>query len=128
MNRRLVGIVRRFAVRTASIDSRTETLSGGNQQKTVLAKWWATNPRVLILDEPTRGVDVGAKQEIYELISDLARRGAAVMLISSEMEEVIHMCDRVMVMHEGRIQGELAGDTITEENIMKLAVGQPSAA
>ena len=118
--------MRRFAVRTATIDSRTETLSGGNQQKTVLAKWWATSPQVLILDEPTRGIDVGAKQEIYQLISDLARQGTAVMLISSEMEEIIHMCDRVLVMHEGRIQGELSGDTITEENIMKLAVGQLS--
>ena len=119
--------VDRFAVRTASIETKTESLSGGNQQKTVLAKWWASGPSVLILDEPTRGVDVGAKQEIYDLISQLALGGAAVMLISSEMEEIIRMCDRVMVMHEGRVTGELTREAITEENIMKLAVGQSSA-
>jgi ribose transport system ATP-binding protein len=99
------------------------TLSGGNQQKVVLAKWLAIEPRVLVLDEPTRGVDVGAKSDIYQLIFNLAARGMAVMLISSEMEEVIGVSDRVVVMHEGRIAGELSGDRISESSIMELAVG-----
>jgi ribose transport system ATP-binding protein len=102
------------------------TLSGGNQQKVVLAKWLAIEPRVLILDEPTRGVDVGAKSDIYQLIFDLAARGMAVMLISSEMEEIIGVSDRVAVMHERRIAGELAGGGITESSIMELAVGSPN--
>lgn len=99
------------------------TLSGGNQQKVVLAKWLAVEPRVLILDEPTRGVDVGAKSDIYQLIFQLAAQGMGVMLISSEMEEIVGVCDRVIVMHEGRIAGELDASEISESSIMKLAVG-----
>jgi ribose transport system ATP-binding protein len=98
------------------------TLSGGNQQKVVLAKWLHTDAQVLILDEPTRGIDVGAKREIYRLLREIADQGAAILMISSELPEVIGVCDRVLVMHEGRVAGELPADT-TEEAIMTLATG-----
>lgn len=111
-------------VRTTGLQQRAEQLSGGNQQKVVLAKWLAMQPRVLILDEPTRGVDVGAKSEIYRLIFELASRGVAIMVISSEMEEIIGIADRVIVMYEGRIMGELSGNHISEETIMTLAIGE----
>ncbi len=99
------------------------TLSGGNQQKVVLAKWLATNPQVLILDEPTRGIDVGAKAEIYNLIGELAERGLAVIMVSSELPEILGLADRVYVMHEGRLAGELARAEATQERIMNLATG-----
>ena len=99
------------------------TLSGGNQQKVVLGKWLALKPQVLLLDEPTRGIDVGAKQEIYQLMDDLAGQGIAVLFVSSEMEEIIGMSDRVIVMHEGRITGELTRDQLSEESVMHLATG-----
>ena len=99
-------------------------LSGGNQQKIVLAKWLALEPKVLIFDEPTRGIDVGAKAEIYELMRQLARAGVALMVISSDMEEVLGISDRVAVMHEGRITGILEREQCSEESIMQLAVGQ----
>jgi ribose transport system ATP-binding protein len=98
-------------------------LSGGNQQKVVLGKWLALRPNVLLLDEPTRGIDVGAKQEIYELMDELAGQGVAVLFASSEMEEIIGMSDRAIVMHEGRITGELARTELTEEAVMQLATG-----
>lgn len=98
-------------------------LSGGNQQKVVLGKWLALRPRVLLLDEPTRGIDVGAKQEIYELMDELAGQGIAVLFASSEMEEIIGMSDRAIVMHEGRITGELSRADLTEEAVMQLATG-----
>ncbi len=105
-------------------------LSGGNQQKVVLAKWLATNPRVLLLDEPTRGVDVGAKHEIYRIIERLAKDGLAILLASSELEEIIGICDRVLVMHEGAISGELSRNALdkpdAEEAIMRLATGRDS--
>lgn len=97
------------------------TLSGGNQQKVVLAKWLSMNPKVLLLDEPTRGIDVGAKQEIYQLMDELAGQGMAVLFVSSELEEVIGMSDRAIVMHEGRISGELSREHLTENAVMKLA-------
>jgi len=96
-------------------------LSGGNQQKVVLGKWLALRPRVLLLDEPTRGIDVGAKQEIYELMDSLAAQGMAVLFVSSEMEEIIGMSDRAIVMHEGRMTGELTREELTEEAVMRLA-------
>lgn len=99
------------------------TLSGGNQQKVLLAKWLATGPRVLILDEPTRGIDVGAKAEIYTIINDLAKQGLAVILISSEMPEVMNMSDRMMIMNEGRITGELDHTEYSQELILKYAMG-----
>ena len=100
------------------------TLSGGNQQKVVLGKWLAMDPKVLLLDEPTRGIDVGAKEEIYQLLHELAGRGIAILFVSSEMEEVLGLADRVLVMHEGRIAGELPRPEISETVIMKLATGQ----
>jgi ribose transport system ATP-binding protein len=103
-------------------------LSGGNQQKVVLGKWLAMQPKVMILDEPTRGIDVGAKAEIYRLMRELATRGTVILMISSDMEEVLHVIDRVAVMHEGRITGVLDRPQCTEENIMQLAVGRPVAA
>jgi ribose transport system ATP-binding protein len=96
-------------------------LSGGNQQKVVLAKWLATSPAVIILDEPTRGIDVGAKFEIYQLMRELTSRGVAILLISSELPEVLGMSDRILVMHEGEIVGQLSREEATEENIIHLA-------
>lgn len=112
-----------FGIKAASIDQRLEQLSGGNQQKVSLAKSLDPEPKVLIVDEPTRGVDVGAKHEIYRLIHDLAEQGLAVLFISSELEEIIGMCSRVLVMREGRIAGSLESDEMSEENIMFLATG-----
>lgn len=110
-------------VKTPSVEVPAINLSGGNQQKVVLAKWLALSPRVLLFDEPTRGVDVGAKAEIYALMRSLAASGVAIVMISSDMEEVLHLSDRVAVMHEGRITGFLGRRDCTEENIMRLAVG-----
>ncbi|WPX08483.1 sugar ABC transporter ATP-binding protein [Anaerocellum danielii] len=120
-----IGLVQEFVkklnVKTSSYLQLVMSLSGGNQQKVMIAKWLAINPRILILDEPTRGIDVGAKAEIHNLLRELAKSGIGIILISSEMPEIIGMCDRVLVMREGRITGELSGDKITEENIMQLA-------
>ena len=99
------------------------TLSGGNQQKVVLAKWLATEPRVLILDEPTRGVDVGAKADVHRTISHLATQGLAIVLISSELPEVLGMSDRVVVLREGRVAAELERADATSERIMDAATG-----
>jgi rhamnose transport system ATP-binding protein len=109
-------------VRAVSTAVAAGTLSGGNQQKVVLAKWLHTDAQVLILDEPTRGIDVGAKREIYRLMREIADRGAAVLMISSELPEVIGVCDRILVMHEGRLAGELPA-AASEEQIMTLATG-----
>jgi ribose transport system ATP-binding protein len=111
----------RLRIRAPDDSARTGNLSGGNQQKVVLGKWLALRPRVLLLDEPTRGIDVGAKQEIYHLMDELAGQGLAVLFVSSELEEVIGMSDRVLVMHEGRITGELPRSELTEQSIMHLA-------
>ena len=111
-------------IRTASIDTLVGTLSGGNQQKVVLAKWLSMKPRLVIFDEPTRGIDVGSKSEIYKLMRGLADAGVAVLMISSDMEEVIGVSDRIAVMREGRIAGFLVRDEFSEENVMRLAVGQ----
>ena len=102
------------------------SLSGGNQQKVLLSRWLETGPKVLILDEPTRGVDIGAKSEIYRLIDELAKRNIGVVVISSELPEIIGTCDRVLVMREGHIEGEVGGPggrPITQENIMAYAAG-----
>lgn len=110
-------------VRAGDLRADVLYLSGGNQQKVAIAKWLETKPRVLILDEPTRGVDVGAKREIYNLIQRLADEGMACIVISSELPEIVAICERVVVMREGRTVGELTGDDITEENIMLRAAG-----
>jgi ribose transport system ATP-binding protein len=111
-------------IRTSNVGLRTGSLSGGNQQKVVLAKWLAMKPKVMIFDEPTRGIDIGAKSEIYRLMRQLADGGVAVLMISSDMEEVIGVTDRVAVMHEGRLSGILERDNFSEENILRLAVGK----
>ena len=98
-------------------------LSGGNQQKVVLGKWLSLKPRILLMDEPTRGIDIGAKQEIYRMMETLAHDGIAILFVSSELDEIHGMSDRVLVMHEGRIAGELARDALSEEAVMHLATG-----
>jgi ribose transport system ATP-binding protein len=113
----------RLRIRTPSAAQPVGLLSGGNQQKVVFGKWLAREPRVLILDEPTRGVDVGAKAELYGLIDELAGRGVAIWMITSDMEELLGMADRVIVMHEGRVAGELTGKSLSEEAVMNLATG-----
>ena len=116
--------IKRFNNKCHSLDAPVKSLSGGNQQKVVLAKWLATNPRILILDEPTRGVDVGAKVAIYNLINKLVQEGYGIILISSEMPEVIGMSDRILVMHEGRLVGSLTRKDATQERILSLALGR----
>ncbi len=113
----------RLNVRTPSLDQPVALLSGGNQQKVVLAKWLARTPRLLILDEPTRGIDVRAKTEIYALIDELAAQGVGILLISSDLEEILGMSDRVLVMHQGALTGELNRAAMSEESIMRLATG-----
>ena len=110
-------------IRVPHAQVRAGGLSGGNQQKLLISRWVAIGPRILILDEPTRGVDVGAKSEIYRIMNDMARKGVAILMISSELPEVVGMSDRVYVMREGSIAGELNGQSITQENIMTLATG-----
>jgi ribose transport system ATP-binding protein len=117
-------MVAKLAVKTPSQQQWVQLLSGGNQQKIVLGKWLALRPRVLLLDEPTRGIDVGAKQEIYRLMEELADAGVAILFVSSEMEEVLRMSDRALVMHEGRITGELRREELSEEAVMQLATGR----
>ncbi|GIW80780.1 MAG: ribose import ATP-binding protein RbsA [Gemmatales bacterium] len=117
---------RRLNIRTPSIYQTVALLSGGNQQKVALAKWLCRQPRVLLLDEPTRGVDVGAKTEIYALMDQLAREGMAILMISSDLEEILGMSDRVYVMYEGRLTGELKRSELSEEAVMRLATGGDS--
>ncbi|PHR98255.1 MAG: D-xylose ABC transporter ATP-binding protein [Blastopirellula sp.] len=117
-------MIKKLGVKTPNQEQITQFLSGGNQQKVVIAKWLSLGPKVLLLDEPTRGIDIGAKHEIYEMMEDLAKRGVAILFVSSEMEEVIGMSDRTLVMHEGQIAGELSRDQLNEESIMQLATGQ----
>ncbi|MCL1864000.1 MAG: sugar ABC transporter ATP-binding protein [Defluviitaleaceae bacterium] len=113
---------KKLRVKTESVESNVFSLSGGNQQKVVIAKWMNTDSKVVIMDEPTRGVDVGAKTEIYGLINDLATQGNAVILISSEMVELLAMCDRLLVMNQGIVKGELEKENFSEKNIMQLIV------
>jgi ABC-type sugar transport system ATPase subunit len=112
-----------LAIRARSADQPVRDLSGGNQQKVVLARWLATEPKVLILDEPTHGIDIGAKSEIYSLIRRLAKSGVSIILISSELPEVIAMADRAVVMHEGRVAVVLERADIDEHTIMSYATG-----
>lgn len=112
-----------FRVRSTGIEQVVGSLSGGNQQKVVFAKWVATKPKLLILDEPTRGVDIGAKKEIYMIMNELTKQGVAIIMVSSELPEIIGMSDRVLVIHEGEAAGILTKEQATEENIMTLATG-----
>jgi ribose transport system ATP-binding protein len=114
---------RSLNIRVPDVATAVGTLSGGNQQKVVLGKWLAMQPRVIILDEPTRGIDVGSKSDIYALLRALADAGVAILMISSDMEEVIGVCDRIAVMHEGRISGMLERPAFSEHNVLRLAVG-----
>jgi len=116
-------MIRKMNIKTPSADQIVQYLSGGNQQKVVIGKWLALGPRLLLLDEPTRGIDVGAKEEIYKLMEQLAEAGMGIVFVSSEMEEILGMSDRALVMHEGRITGELTRDELTEQAVMHLATG-----
>ena len=118
------GPMRSLRVKANSPLTVAGTLSGGNQQKVVLGKWLLTNPKVLFLDEPTRGIDVGAKQEIYTEINKLAKEGMAIVLVSSELPEVLGLSDRVMVLHEGRVAGEFTRTGATPEKVMAAATGE----
>lgn len=112
-----------FRVKTTSSEAMVQDLSGGNQQKVVFAKWYAIDPEILILDEPTKGVDVGAKREIYDLINDLTHQGVCVILISSDLPELLSLSDRIYVIHEGKVQGEINKDDADQEKVMTLATG-----
>ncbi|MED3962610.1 sugar ABC transporter ATP-binding protein [Niallia taxi] len=116
-------LIKRLTVKTESKDIAVGRLSGGNQQKVVIAKWVGIGPKLLILDEPTRGVDVGAKREIYQLMNELTERGVAIIMVSSELPEILGMSDRILVVHEGKVNGELLKENATQEKIMTLATG-----
>ena len=113
--------IKSLRIKTPTRDQLVKNLSGGNQQKVVLAKWLLMDSKILIFDEPTRGIDVGAKQEIYNLINELAMKGKVIIIISSEMSELIGMSDRILVMAEGQLVGELSHDEVTQEKILELA-------
>jgi D-xylose transport system ATP-binding protein len=115
-------------VKANSVFTIAGTLSGGNQQKVVLAKWLLTNPRVLFLDEPTRGIDVGAKQEIYAQVNELAKTGLAIVLVSSELPEVLGLSDRIIVLHEGHMTGSFTRANATPEAVMACATGHAKQA
>jgi len=117
-----------LAIKTPSLQQLVKLLSGGNQQKVLVARWLLTSPDILMIDEPTRGIDVGAKAEIHRLMSTLAAQGKAIIMVSSEMPEILGMSDRVLVMHEGRITGEFTRDEVTQEKIMAAATGTAAAA
>ena len=114
--------VEKLSIKTASYATKIQNLSGGNQQKVVISRWLAAKPDILIMDEPTRGIDVGAKAEIYELMNALAAQGMAIIMISSELPEVINISDRVIVMRESRISGMLERSQLSQEAIMQYAV------
>jgi rhamnose transport system ATP-binding protein len=118
----------RLRLRHGGLDQPVERLSGGNQQKVVLSKWLATDPKLLVIDEPTRGIDVGTKAEVHRLLSEQAARGLAVLMISSELPEVLGMADRVLVMREGRLMATLGRHEVTQETVMLAATGQASVA
>jgi len=121
------GYVRQLAIKTPSVEQQARLLSGGNQQKIVIAKWLLRDCDILFFDEPTRGIDIGAKSEIYKLLDALAEQGKAIVMISSELPEVLRMSHRILVMCEGRVTGELARADATQENIMQLATQRESA-
>ena len=126
-NRVAADYVERLRIKAASPRQLTRKLSGGNQQKVVIAKWLFRGARVILFDEPTRGIDVGAKLEVFNLMDELARSGAAVLMVSSEMAELLQVADRILVMRQGRITGELPGRT-TQEEIMRYAALQSDKA
>ncbi len=115
--------IREFDIRTGRKDILAGQLSGGNQQKLLLAKMMMLDPSIVIIDEPTRGIDVGTKEQIYQFIANLADEGKSIIVVSSEMPELIGICDRIVVMREGRVAGEVTGDRMTEHDIVVLATG-----
>ncbi|GAK54430.1 ABC transporter related protein [Candidatus Moduliflexus flocculans] len=117
-------LAKQMEVKAAGLWQKAQELSGGNQQKIVLGKWLATNPKILILDEPTHGIDVGTKSNIHQLMSQLAGEGVAILMISSELPEVLGMSDRIIVMSEGRMTGEFRRGEVTQEQIMVAAVSR----
>jgi ABC-type sugar transport system ATPase subunit len=121
--RRAGEFVGALRIRTPGLEQKVVNLSGGNQQKVVIAKWLSLRPKMLIVDEPTRGIDIGAKAEVHHLLNDLAKQGVAILMISSELPEILGMSDRVLVMRQGRIAGELSRAEATQEGIMALATG-----
>lgn len=128
VNRLVQTYMERLRIKAPSPNQLVENLSGGNQQKVVLAKWLAVRPRVLILDEPTRGIDVQTRAEVYELVHELASRGMAILLISSETAEILRESDRIVVLHEGQVMGELSAEAATEQRLVSLAFGQKEVA
>ena len=117
-------MIREMKIKTPSSEQIVGNLSGGNQQKVVLGKWMLTEPKILILDEPTRGIDVGAKQEVEKLVLDFAAQGISVIYISSELSELVRNCDRIIVLRDGRNVGELSGDEIKEQSIMAMIAAE----
>ena len=117
-----------LSIRLASLGQPIVELSGGNQQKVILARWLLTEPEILILDEPTRGIDIGVKAEFYDMIGDLAEAGRAILLISSELPELLSLCDRILVMSEGRLMAEIPREKATQENVMQAAVPRSGVA
>ena len=114
-------MIARYSIKIGGMDDGILTLSGGNQQKVVIAKWIGNDPEILLCDEPTRGIDVGAKAEVYAILRDIAKEGIGVLLVSSELPELLALCDRILVMHEGRLTGEVSREEASEELIMKYA-------
>jgi len=114
------GFIKSLDIKTPSPDVKIKSLSGGNQQKVILAKWLSTRPKILLLDEPTRGIDVGAKAEIHRLIRELAQQGLAVVMVSSELPEIMEMSDRVVVMRDGQFLGQFSAAEVTENGIIQL--------
>lgn len=121
-------MIRSYSIKAGDVSNSIMTLSGGNQQKVVIARWVATHPQILLCDEPTRGIDVGAKAEVYEILRDIAKKGIGIILVSSELPELLSLCDRIIVLHEGHITGELSRQEATEESVMRYAaaVNTPS--
>jgi ribose transport system ATP-binding protein len=124
MDRRMRGIFQQLNIRALNLEQRVRNFSGGNQQKVVIARWLAVNPRILILDEPTRGIDVASKAEIHALMGELAVKGMAILMISSELPEILGICDRILVMREGRLTAEFSRTEATQDRIMQAATGQ----
>jgi rhamnose transport system ATP-binding protein len=121
------GYIRRFGIKAPAVFSPVSTLSGGNQQKVALSRWLATNPALLILDEPTQGIDVGSKAEIHELMMELVEQGMAILMISSELPEILGMSDRIAVMRNGAICASMNRADATQERLLALALGQPDS-
>jgi ribose transport system ATP-binding protein len=126
-NKFILELTDKLLIKMASVNLNVGSLSGGNQQKVVIAKWLGNKPQILIMDEPTRGIDVNAKREIYQLMNELTRNGVAIIMVSSELPEIIGMSDRVVVIHEGSVAGILARNDFTQEKIISLAAGEANA-